>query len=84
LLLLDRQWFALLRHKNIMGFGIMNAFSRLLFAGVSIGGSAAAFTAPAHATLQFTVGIPGKRALPALTTAPATPTRLKPSSTFRQ
>ena len=37
----------------------MKALSRLLFAGVSIGGIAAGFTAPAHATLQFTVGIPG-------------------------
>src|ERR1700722_19336017 len=37
----------------------MKALSRLLFAGVSIGGFAAGFTAPAHATLQFTVGIPG-------------------------
>jgi hypothetical protein len=63
--------------KKHHGFGIMNAFSRLLFADVSIVESAAAFTAPAHATLQFTVGIPGKRALPALTTAPATPTRLR-------
>jgi hypothetical protein len=60
--LLDREWFALLRHKSIMGFRIMNAFSRLLFAGVSIGGIAAGFTAPAHATLQFTVGIPGTEA----------------------
>ncbi len=42
-----------------MGFSIMKALSRLLFAGVSIGGIVAGFTAPAHATLQFTVGISG-------------------------
>ena len=42
-----------------MGLSIMKALSHLLFAGVSIGGIAAGFTTPAHATLQFTVGIPG-------------------------
>jgi hypothetical protein len=37
----------------------MSALSRLLFAGFSIGGIAAGLTGPAHATLQFAVGIPG-------------------------
>jgi hypothetical protein len=37
----------------------MSALSRLLLAGFSIGGIAAGLTVPAHATLQFTVGIPG-------------------------
>jgi hypothetical protein len=37
----------------------MSALSRLLFAGFSIGGIAAGLTGPAHATLQFTAGIPG-------------------------
>jgi hypothetical protein len=37
----------------------MSALSRLLFAGFSIGGIAVGLTGPAHATLQFTVGIPG-------------------------
>jgi PEP-CTERM motif len=37
----------------------MNALSRLLFAGFSVGGLAAGFTAPAHATLQFTIGFVG-------------------------
>jgi hypothetical protein len=40
----------------------MNALSRLLFAGFSIGGIAAGFTAPAHATLQFTLGFVGGEA----------------------
>jgi hypothetical protein len=40
----------------------MNALSRLLFAGFSIGGVAAGFTAPAHATLQFTLGFAGSEA----------------------
>jgi hypothetical protein len=53
---LDREWFALSQHNTILGFGIMNALSRLLFAGFSIGGVAAGFTAPAHAALQFTLG----------------------------
>ena len=40
----------------------MNARSRLLLAGFSIGGIAAGFAAPAHATLQFTVGLVGSEA----------------------
>ena len=40
----------------------MNALSRLLFAGFSLGPLAAGFTAPAHATLQFTVGFAGSEA----------------------
>jgi hypothetical protein len=40
----------------------MNTLSRLLFAGFSIGGAAVGFTAPAHATLQFTVGLAGSEA----------------------
>jgi hypothetical protein len=35
---------------------------RLLFAGFSVGAVAAGFTAPAHATLQFTVGFVGSEA----------------------
>jgi hypothetical protein len=35
----------------------MNALSRLLLTGFSIGGAAVAFTAPAQAMLQFTVGV---------------------------
>jgi hypothetical protein len=37
----------------------MKAWSRLLFSSFSIAGIAVGFTVPAHATLQFTVGIPG-------------------------
>jgi hypothetical protein len=59
---LDREWFAFLQHKIILGFGIMNARSRLLFAGFSVGAVAAGFTVPAHATLQFTVGFAGSEA----------------------
>jgi hypothetical protein len=40
----------------------MNARSRLLLAGFSIGGIAAGLAAPAHATLQFTVGFVGSEA----------------------
>jgi PEP-CTERM motif len=60
--LLDREWFAFSHHKIILGFGIMNTRSRLLFAGFSVGALAAGFTAPAHATLQFTVGFVGSEA----------------------
>jgi hypothetical protein len=56
-LLLDREWFAFSQHKTILGIRHMNALSRLLFAGFLIGGAAADFAAPAHATLQFTVGV---------------------------
>src|ERR1700761_8472252 len=41
------------------GIRHMSVLSRLMLAGLSIGGIAAGVTAPAHATLQFTVGIPG-------------------------
>ena len=40
----------------------MKARSRLLLAGFSMGGIAAGFAAPAHATLQLTVGLAGSEA----------------------